>query len=73
MRAGRDLNDDSSVPMITLSTAHPVKFPDAIVEAGLEPPKLPEHLADLFEREESFKVLDNDLACVQQYLQEKLS
>jgi threonine synthase len=73
VRAGRDLNDDSSVPMITLSTAHPVKFPDAIVEAGLEPPKLPEHLADLFEREESFKVLENDLACVQQYLQEKLS
>ncbi|MCJ8298722.1 MAG: threonine synthase [Pseudomonadales bacterium] len=71
--AGRKLNADQAVPMITLATAHPVKFPDAIVEAGLEPPKLPEHLADLFEREEQFQVLDNDLSKVQQFVMDKVS
>jgi len=73
VRAGRELNTDRAVPMITLATAHPVKFPDAIVEAGLEPPKLPGHLADLFERKEAFQILENDLSSVQQFMMDKLS
>ncbi len=73
VKAGRELNADPAVPMITLATAHPVKFPEAIVEAGLEPPSLPEHLKDLFEREESFKVLDNNLQAVHDFMMTKLS
>ena len=73
VRAARANNVDKSVPMIVLATAHPVKFPDAIVEAGLEPPALPAHLSDLFEREEAYDVIDNDLASVQQYMVERLA
>jgi threonine synthase len=73
VKAGRDKNADSAVPMITLATAHPVKFPDAIVKAGIEPPKLPAHLTDLFEREERYTVLDNTLQDVQQFVMSKLS
>ena len=73
VRAARELNADRSVPMIILATAHPVKFPDAIIAAGLNPPALPAHLTDLFERKEAFDVIENDLASVQQYLQKKLS
>jgi len=73
VKAGRDKNADAAVPMITLATAHPVKFPDAIVQAGLEPPVLPSHLTDLFEREERFTVLDNRLEDVQQFMMAKLS
>ncbi|MGB1237893.1 MAG: threonine synthase [Pseudomonadales bacterium] len=73
VQAGRMNNHDSAVPMITLATAHPVKFPDAIVKAGLESPALPAHLTDLFEREEQFDVLGNDLASVQAYMVERLS
>ncbi len=55
-------------PIVTLGTAHPAKFPDAVEQAtGVRPP-LPPHLADLFEREEHFTVLPNDLAAVQQFV-----
>ena len=41
-----------SAPMVTLATAHPAKFPDAVERAtGVRPP-LPAHLADLFDRPE---------------------
>ncbi len=73
LQAGRELNADRSVPMITLATAHPVKFPEAIAQAGLESPKLPAHLFDLFEREESFTVLANDLTSVQAFMLDKLA
>ncbi len=39
-------------PMITLATAHPAKFPDAVEAAtGIRPP-LPPRMADLYERPE---------------------
>ena len=59
-----------SVPgtTVTLATAHPAKFPDAVEKAtGVRPP-LPAHLADLFELPERFTVLPNDLAAVQQFV-----
>lgn len=60
---------DHASPMVTLATAHPAKFPEAIARSGVHiKPELPEHLADLFEREERFTVLPNDLARVQQHM-----
>jgi threonine synthase len=57
-------------PLVTLGTAHPAKFPDAVRRAtGVQPP-LPDHLADLFEREERFDVLPNELGAVQRYVSE---
>ena len=48
-----------------MATAHPAKFPDAMERAtGLRPP-LPPRMADLYEREERFTVLPNDLAVVE--------
>ena len=65
--AARHFGDD--LPMITLATAHPAKFPDAVEQAiGLRP-ALPPHLADLFERPERFTVLPNDLAAVQHFVE----
>ncbi|MBU2963865.1 threonine synthase [Amphritea sp. 2_MG-2023] len=68
--AGRACQRDPSVPMIVLATAHPVKFPEAVLKAGLESPQLPAHMADLFEREEQFTVLPNELPTVQQFVAE---
>ncbi|GJM12626.1 MAG: threonine synthase [Pseudohongiella sp.] len=70
IRAARECNADSGVPMITLSTAHPAKFSDAITEAGLETPELPVHLADLFEKEERYSVVPNGLAAVTDFVKE---
>src|SRR5690606_35815179 len=55
-------------PIVTLSTAHPAKFPDAVERAtGVRPP-LPPHLADLYERPERTHALPNDLAAVQGFV-----
>ena len=72
VKAARACRRDSSVPMITLGTAHPAKFPDAIAAAGLSlKPELPPHMADLFEREERYTVLENNLTAVQDFMAEQ--
>lgn len=69
--AGRARRGDSAVPMVSLATAHPAKFPDAVEAATGIRPGLPPHLADLLEREERMTVLPNDLATLQQFVREK--
>ena len=64
--AARALGGDRQV--ITLSTAHPAKFPDAVERATGVRPRLPAHLSDLFERPERTSTLPNDLAQVQGFV-----
>jgi threonine synthase len=52
------------VPVVTLATAHPAKFPDAVERATGVRAELPPHLADLFELPERTQTLPNDLAAV---------
>ena len=55
--------------MVVLGTAHPVKFPEAVEQAGIgKALELPAHLSDLFEREERCTVLANDLKAVQAFV-----
>src|SRR5699024_4516816 len=60
-RAANCCRLDELTPMITLATAHPAIFEDAIVRAGLTGAPLPEHLAGLMQREERFTVLPAEL------------
>ncbi|HSP29329.1 MAG TPA: threonine synthase, partial [Ilumatobacteraceae bacterium] len=62
MLSGLDPDDH---PVITLGTAHPAKFPDAVERAIGKRPSLPPHLADLFDRPERTNSAPNDLAAVQ--------
>jgi threonine synthase len=55
-------------PIVTLATAHPAKFPDAVGRATGVRPRLPAHLADLMERAEHFTVLPNDLVAVERFV-----
>jgi threonine synthase len=55
-------------PVVTLATAHPAKFPDAVRAATGVEPALPLWLADLFARSERFTVLDNDAAAVEAFI-----
>ena len=62
------------VPVVTLATAHPAKFPRAVESAGLDQAvTLPMHLRDLFEREERFEVLPNELAAVQAFMADNIN
>jgi threonine synthase len=68
-RAARAEARDPAVPMVTLATAHPAKFPAAVEAAGVGvEPRLPGHLADLYSREERFDVLPRELAAVQAFM-----
>lgn len=72
VKAARETRRNTSIPMITLGTAHPVKFEDAVKRAGFDMPELPHHLTDLMDREERLHVLDNDLNDVQNFISEKV-
>jgi threonine synthase len=66
--AGKYEKPDS--PMVTLSTAHPAKFPAAVKSACGIDPALPTWLADLMDREERFDILDPELKAVESYIGE---
>ena len=55
-------------PVVTLATAHPAKFPEAIEKAGIEPAKLPLFLSDLMNKEEKMVVLENNLDEVKNFI-----
>ncbi|MFL2873577.1 MAG: threonine synthase [Pseudohongiellaceae bacterium] len=69
VKSGRDCSENTTSPIVTLATAHPAKFSDAISAAGLKEPNLPEHLGDLFDREERYSVLPNSLSSVTEFIQ----
>jgi threonine synthase len=55
-------------PMVVLATAHPAKFPDAVLEATGVHPALPPRLADLFDRPERCEHLDADVGAVRRWI-----
>jgi threonine synthase len=61
------------VPMITLATAHPAKFPDAVEQASGIRPALPARMADLFERPERVTNVPNDLGALQSLVRERIA
>ena len=67
-RAAERARVDTSTPMITLATAHPAKFAEAVVKAGFQGVPLPTHMDDLLEREERYTVLPAELSAVQQFV-----
>jgi len=58
----------SGVPIVTLATAHPAKFPDAVERAIGVRPALPARVGDLFGREESFLELAGDYATARDHV-----
>ncbi|CAB4598608.1 unannotated protein [freshwater metagenome] len=67
VKVAREYAEDG-IPMLTMATAHPAKFPDAVERATGERPALPPHLANLFDLPEHTSALPNDLAAVQAFV-----
>ncbi|MEH7829541.1 threonine synthase [Gemmobacter denitrificans] len=61
-----------AMPMITLATAHPAKFPDAVEGATGIRPGLPPRMADLFDRPERVTRVPNDLAALQALVRDRI-
>ncbi len=68
MYAAATLKHKPGVKVVTLATAHPAKFPDAVEKATGVHPGLPAHLADLFGRKERYEVLENSVEAVKNYI-----
>ena len=68
LHAARAADIPADVPVVTLATAHPAKFRDAVERAtGIRPP-LPARVSSLFDREERFDVLPGDYNSVRDYV-----
>jgi threonine synthase len=68
LHAARVSNLSRDVPVVTLATAHPAKFRDAVERATGQRPPLPSRVGDLFEREERCVDLPSDFAAIADYV-----
>ncbi len=62
-----------SNPMVTLATAHPAKFPDAVKAASGVAAPLPPRMADLYDRSERVTRVGNDSAAIQAVIRERIA
>lgn len=71
LSAARNADIDPSVPIVTLATAHPAKFRDAVERATGVRPALPRRIGDLFDREEACDKLPGDYDAVKNFITSK--
>ena len=64
---------DKKIPMITLATAHPAKFPDSLEKAiGLRP-KLPRRMNRLYEKPERVTKVENNLEILKTHILDRIN
>jgi threonine synthase len=71
LSAARHAGLPADVPVVTLATAHPAKFADAVERATGLRPQVPARIGDLFEREEAYAVLPGTFDAVTAYVAER--
>jgi len=59
------------IPVVTLATAHPAKFREAVERATGHRPTLPARISGLFEREERYETLPGELQAIEAYIAER--
>lgn len=65
-------SDYDGEPVITLATAHPAKFPEAITKASLQSAQLPEFLSGLMTKKEKMVILENNLDEIKEFISERI-
>jgi threonine synthase len=68
LHAARNSGLPREVPVVTLATAHPAKFRDAVERSTGQRPRLPARVGDLFDREERCVDLPDDYAGIADYV-----
>ena len=71
--AGKHASASTNYTVISLATAHPAKFPDAIEAATGIRPALPIPLQNLFQRKEKYSTLPNNFESVREFMSAKLT
>ncbi|CAA3704683.1 Threonine synthase [Candidatus Portiera aleyrodidarum] len=67
LMAAERCNNSPEIPMITLATAHPAKFYDTIIKAGIEL-QMPNSLKELLQKEERYCILPATINKVHSYM-----
>jgi threonine synthase len=70
LHAAREADLPADVPVVTMATAHPAKFPDAVERATGLRPRLPARAGELFERDERYVELPGDYDTIAAYVAE---
>ena len=68
LHAARAVELPHDVPVVTLATAHPAKFPDAVERSTGTRPSLPARVGDLFAREEAYTELPGTYEAVRDHI-----
>ena len=68
LHAAREADLPAECPVVTLATAHPAKFPDAVERATGTRPALPARVGDLFAREEAYTELPGTYEAVREHI-----
>ncbi len=68
LAAARAAGLPAEVPVVTLATAHPAKFRDAVERAIGQRPQQPTRISGLFERTERYDVLPATLSAVEDFI-----
>jgi threonine synthase len=71
LAAARRAGLPADVPVVTLATAHPAKFADAVERATGLRPSVPARVGDLHERQERYDVLPATFEAVTAYIAER--
>ena len=71
LAAAREVDLPIDVPVVTLATAHPAKFRDAVERATGVRPSLPMRVSGLFDREERYDTVPATLEAVRGYVLER--
>ncbi len=70
--AGKAKRSSEETPLVCLATAHPGKFPEAVMKATGKKPELPEQFKDLYDRPEHYSVLPNDYDLVKTHIEQAI-
>lgn len=71
LAAARSADLPSDIPVVTLATAHPAKFRDAVERGTGQRPPIPARIDGLFEREERFATLPATIEAIESYVAER--
>ena len=71
LAAAREADLPADVPVVTLATAHPAKFRDAVERATGVRPHMPARLGNLFDREERYDTLPATKEAIAAYVAER--
>ncbi|WP_448662311.1 threonine synthase [Sphingomonas sp. CJ20] len=71
LAAARRAGIAADIPVVTLATAHPAKFADAVERATGNRPHVPARVGDLHERQERYDVLPATFEAVTAYIAER--